>query len=333
MTRRLSDHNSVVLAFSAIALIYPIGRYVRIRFGELAILHDGQVWRRVARSVLAGEPLYIAVPDNKPPLWEFIVIVAEWTGEYALVLLLLVGIGNALLVWLAGAQFRERHGVAIIASLGCLLLLTPLVTWTNNKSLATACLLLVTVVDRPRRGGILIGAAVGIAQQTVLGVPAVLWLRKQEGWGRSAIQQALGVAAGVVATSYVLVGVIWGWDSLRAAIQQTVFAVLGYGTGTSQFQTTGGLLHQQLVWHDRIAGVVLDHQVLLLLALTGGISIVVSWRQRRTADRFWIIYLLSTGPVIALRAYRHYWVLLAAGISACVGIGSESLITKLTESE
>jgi hypothetical protein len=321
--------------FSVIAFLWSIQRFVTIRFGDATVVHDGQVWINVAQSALAGGELYLVVPDNKPPLWQFINIFAEWSGQYALLMLTLVGIGNATLVFLAGYHFQRegRYSVAIVAALGCLLLLVPLVPFTNNKSLATMCLLLITITTSPLRGGLALGGALSIAQQTVFGVPAVLWFQYQRAnWGLSEFSRMVAIAGGVFASGYLIVAAIWGLDSLVAAISQTILVSTDYGAAASQFQTTGGAFGETLVWWGRLIQRPLNNQVLFAVAGIGAVSVALSWKDRSFIDQFWLVYLVTLSTVLLLRAYRHYWVLVAAGIGACAAVGAHTLVKRLVAS-
>jgi hypothetical protein len=296
-------------------------------------VHDATVWREFAQSVLSGGEIYVAYPDNKPPLWQLLNVFAEWTGEYSLVMLSLVGVGNALVVMVLFYLFycEGKYTAAVIAAAGCLLIIVPYVPWTNNKSLATALLLLATLSGSAVRGGALLGLSVSIAQQTLLGLPAVVWYQYRRGaWsGRDTLHWCItGVM--VFAAGYTLVGIVWGWASVVAAVDQTIFAVVGYGTGTSQFETTGGAFGETLVWWRRLTKRALKRKFILLLAGVGVASVVTNWKRRSLIEQFWTVYLISFAPIFLLRAYRHYWVLLAAGFGACFAVGVQSLYRGLT---
>jgi hypothetical protein len=316
-------------AFSVAAFLWPLVRYLQIRGGNKDLLFDaGTVWQPLATHVLHGSRLYADIPDNKPPLFQFINIAAEWTGDYALVLLTLVGISNAVIVWLAGSHFHRtgRQTVAILATVSCFLVLGPLGSIVNNKSLGTALLLSATALTSPLAIGVLIGAAIGIAQQVIIGVPAVVWYQARRGnWTWNDTMTTAFIASVVVASQYLVVWAVWGWESLTVGLQQTVSVAGEYTTATSQFQTTGGLLSMPGVWLRRVAEVLQSHELVFVIAVIGLISILATWRKRSLEDRFWAVYLLTLTPILGVRAYRHYWILIVAGIGACFAIGIDSL--------
>lgn len=81
---------------------------------------DAQVWLNLGRAVMAGADLYSTIPDNKPPLWEGIAIVAAATPRPYLVLVAVVGLSTIVLVWLTyqlATEVAQPLPAAIGASL------------------------------------------------------------------------------------------------------------------------------------------------------------------------------------------------------------------------
>lgn len=61
---------------------------------------DAEVWLNLGNAVIAGADLYSSVPDNKPPGWEAVAILAASTPQPYLVFVSVVGASTIALVWL-----------------------------------------------------------------------------------------------------------------------------------------------------------------------------------------------------------------------------------------
>ncbi|MFC7028629.1 hypothetical protein ACFQH8_16785 [Halomicroarcula sp. GCM10025710] len=82
----------IAMLLAGVIAFISIYRYVVFRFSGREFVHDAQVWAQIGDDVLAGMALYAQVPDNKPPLWEAVVIVAAATPVPFLVMLAVVGV-------------------------------------------------------------------------------------------------------------------------------------------------------------------------------------------------------------------------------------------------
>lgn len=326
-----------VRVFAVFAVLWASVRFLQIRYSDQDLLHDaGTIWLPLAENIFKGGQLYGELPDNKPPLFQFVNLVTYGSGEYVLFMLLLVGLANGIIILLTGYHFRRksRPGTAVIAAIACFLLIAPLGTIVNNKSLGTAILLSATLTASPITIGFLFAGAIGMAQQLIIALPAVIWYQtKRHELTMSDIKLTITITFVGLTVQYLAVWALWGWNSLVAGIEQTIFVVFDYSLASSQFQTNGGVLSSPTLWLRRISDVMLSHSLIFSIATVGLISIILSWNRRTDVDRFWTLFTISLLPVLLIRAYRHYWILLAAGIGALFAIGVENVVGNLVQTE
>lgn len=93
-------------------------RYVQVGSPEDLFFDAREVWYPLSQAVLAGERLYVDVPDNKPPLFQFLNLGVAATDAYVPTFLFLLGLANlatAVLVYRWYAS-HDDPGVDVLAA-------------------------------------------------------------------------------------------------------------------------------------------------------------------------------------------------------------------------
>ncbi|MFC7251217.1 hypothetical protein ACFQJ5_15410 [Halomicroarcula sp. GCM10025324] len=320
----------IAMLLAGVIAFISIYRYVVFRFSGREFVHDAQVWAQIGDDVLAGMALYAQVPDNKPPLWEAVVIVAAATPVPFLVMLAVVGVGGAALVWnthrLVKAELRPA--ATVVASFSLALGIVWMTNgFINNKIVALALLTAGLTANRPSRSGLLYGLGFLIAQHLLLAAPAVAWWE----WRRHdyrAVVTIGGLALGTAIAGYVIVGLIWGLSASVAAVRQTMFATPAYAVAESQFQTSGSLLkapgrYVQLL-NERIS----VYTFQLVFATIGAAHLLSARRASPAVGWLGVALTTTLGSALLVRVYRHYWLLILPGLAILAGLGAEWLLPK-----
>lgn len=311
------------------------GRYSHLAWGDATLGPDVvRVFWPAARGVAAGGSLYgPGLADNKPPGWLLVNLGSYLTGEYVLVVLLVVGAANGVAAvllyrWLADAGDAR---VAVVASL-LFLLAVPAVGGhhVGSRPLALAFLLAGLVTASPPARGVAVALATLCNAYAALFVPVYLWVVRRDGdEGWPAVASYLASGAAVAGVAFAAVALVWGVDSMRAALYWSYGLPVAAGVATSP-------VHEVAVEPGSYAGGAwpVAHPVrwlsyvgtalarLLPLAVLAG----VGWRAR---DRLppsvgWVLplALAATLAPFLVRAYEQYWVFVLpfGAVLAAVGL-------------
>lgn len=328
-TKRLrTGYSTAILAagFLSVSLfLLSAMRFFVVRVSGGTFVHDAQVWKRVGDGVLAGKNLYSQVPDNKPPLWEGLVVVATATPVPYLVLLCFVGLGSAVVAWsvfnLTQTHLGPRAGVIAVVSVAFgILVMTQ--GFINNKIPALALLFAGLSATDSKRTGLAYGAATLIAQQILVALPAIYWWERAEN-GRELANRQMVLIAGTWVVAYVGVGVLWGVDSIVAGVEQTILLGPAYAVAESQFHTTGSPWSTPTLYADQFLERAPRYAPLYVLGVVG-IGRQFS-DQELTSHLIWLSLFLmfSLGMMLTVRMYRHYWLLILPELSIVAAFGAE----------
>lgn len=320
---------------AAVVSLQLLQRLLNIRLGSSEWSWDvTEVWSRVAAEIASGTPLYVgATVDNKPPLWEFLMIPFLQQGPSA-ALLLAVSIANIALVFGVYILARRRYGYWI-GFFTAMLLVSVLPSAGGLKfqphNFAAALLVIGILVRSSIARGITLGTASLFVQYAGLALPAYLFHIYQRDGLTSRNIACFGVSIGVsVSIPFVAVVTIWGWDSLVGALYWTFAAPIGYvfGSGAAEpfgaTSTQASLVHSPLFWSDLILEFVLQHVYLIVPALIAAPVVI-----RDGVERPELVYAVACGLLLLpllIRAFNHYWLLPLPFLCLLVG----SFLSKFT---
>jgi hypothetical protein len=306
-------------------LLAGVARLLRLSAGRATVHPDVRlVWRPLARAVAGGTPLYTAgAMDNKPPLFEFLNVLAYLSESYLVVLTLAVGLANgvaAACIWRACAV----RGHARVGGLGALLFVwtLPLVDGAavNVRSFAVAGLLLALVSRHPVARGLGVGCALCVSQHAVFAAPVVAYdgyrvADRSPVW----VGRFLAALSATFLLAFGAVFAVWGAPSLAGAVHATVGTagpyLLAYGPSAWVSTATWTLVTVRM--HLRL-------WALLAFALWG------AWLVRRRVARAgtWgpahlgLALVVALSLPLAVRPFVTYWVypLPVVSVLAAVGI-------------
>lgn len=315
--------------FVALAASKAVLRYRQIDSPRDLFFDAREVWYPLARAVSSGASLYTAVPDNKPPLFQFLNLLVYATGEYVVVFTLLLALANVLTAVLVYrlCVTRDLGGVGLVAST-LFLLVTPL-GWAqkiNPRQFAIVGVLAALLLPGAVAAGVAVAVAGLFTQYAALSIPVVLWLRFRENRLTRGYVSRFG-ASGlvVVAAAFVAVGVIWTPSAAIDGVRQSVLASGQYVTSQPDSPTAAPRL-----WIRKVLGFTL---VVLPVMLFAGVGLLTelghfdSLSPRRTDLVVTCVALASIFSVqYVARAGGVYMLLLLPFLSILAGLGIERML-------
>ncbi|EMA16119.1 hypothetical protein [Haloarcula amylolytica] len=328
------DDDPVAIVVTVVFAIHIAGlsiyRWVIRTVAGREFLYDAELWVDFGNQVLEGGVLYAQVPDNKPPIWAFINIVAAATPVPHLILLTVTGIGGGLMIWLVFRLLSrgfDQRSAAVGAAFTAYGIFVHTYGFTNNKTFALAFLLLGLVASSGRRAGLSYGIAGMIAQQIAFAGPVALWWEYRRG-GLERLRTMTGAVIAVAVVSYALVLVIWGVDALAAGMRQSLLLVPNFIQGASQFQTSGSLFADPGryvdLFHQRSARY-LPH---LFLAVFGAARVVDSSNDDLEVTYLGLALTAWMGLALFVRVWRHYWLLVLPGLAILAASGLHWILSR-----
>ena len=329
----LRSNPNGVAAIVGLATLWEAIRFLLVertpsRMGDDAFL----VWKPLAEAVLSGTPLYRQrALDNKPPFWLFQQVLAEASGHYFAVNLLLVGLANAaiaLCIWYLVDRSASIRVDGFLAAVLFLVAVPVVAAQISNKNAAVLFVLLALVFSRPIRVGGLLAAGALFAQQVVFAIPAVAWIvgvRRSDAPGRWLVRFAVA-GVGLVALAYGLVGIVWGPESAIRGLELAAGQGGPGATGSTYFLSGMGREQSLLVNPGQwlySTYVVLHSVFFLIVPAVVGVALAVRGSGSGTAsvERQFLIVGGFLALSLAIRPYRNYWVLLLPSLAVLASAG------------
>lgn len=314
---------TLVGGFHILLVMY---RYVSFHFSDQTFVHDAQVWIKVGEAVLRGQNLYADVSDNKPPVWEAIVILASATPWPFLVLSLVVGLSSAVLVVLIAVyadQFVSEQAVVVGVILFGIGLFQATNGAINNKTLALACLLSGVIANRDVTSAIGYGLAPLIAQQIIIVAPVIIWYEQRQ---NTDFYTLTAIGLGLPAITYAAVGLIWGLDALLSGLRQTVFLAGDYAVGVSQFETNGSPLQDPGRYLTLFTRRLSQFTIIIAVAAVGIARVLGQIKESPQMALLGLGLAVTLTLPLAIRLYQHYWILPLVGMSILAAYGADWLL-------
>ncbi len=323
-----TDSRYVAVAMGLFAAVPVAVQYLTYRFGAESgtLWYDAeQHWLPIARRLANGKVLYLSAGwDNKTPLWHGLNYLSYLTGEYALVLLTLVGIANAavaylLWVWLRRAGYAHGGLIAGALYLSAVPLMNADIINVRSFSLVFLLLALLTV-DGVKRG-VYTAISVLFSQVAVVAIPVLLYdgIRRKNTVRWSAQYIISGLVIGAI--PFVVVGLIWSPEAMIAGLK---FSFLSAGEYVLDHRDVGNPFLFPLRWAKTLVTV---GQTLAFVLVPAGVSVaymtVSDWRWN------WMTYTVATllagcfFVTVLLKALTYYWMPVVTFAAAMVGIGVE----------
>lgn len=264
-----------------------------------------EVWKPLATNVLAGGEPYTEIWDNKPPLWEYLMILSA-VFNFTIAGHLLVGLSNLISsvflhkvttketgYWIAGA-------VAAIVYLGALPHMNGVII--NVRSAANV-LILIGVYYRKTawKIGIALALAGCITQYAWLITPVFAPLGYHKYGSRWLTEYTIAGFGSVVSVFLPLL--VWGPDVLLAGIRQTFFSLDNHVAKAHH-----NILATPMLWTIQIAAVVEDN----VLVFAGVVAASVAERRWFIQDEFGRVTLACAAIftlLLFVKSLRYYWLL------------------------
>lgn len=339
-----SVQNTVLssVIFSILIFSQAISRIIQIKLvsGGQEVRGDAQiVWIPVARAVLDGTPLYVPpAVDNKPPLWQFLNILFQNTGDYATAGILTIALANTIAV-VGTYLWISRHIGREWAFVGGLLLIA-MFSIIEASSIGTRSIALVGVLFGALSrsavvSGMSLSAAVLVSQFSVFAIPIVVFHRWVE--SEVTLKWFVKYAVSGIATAVVVFGmvfVLWGWPSLVGSIEWTFLGKDPNASG-SFFMNGSSLFANPLQWG---AGFLQTASKLWFLLVPAFIALSMKQRSMskwiKTSGGVTTVFTVGLLISIVARPHPYYWILPAPWLVSLSVIGFEwvtSTIRNTTE--
>ncbi len=288
-------------------ILTTTGRFVLYSVGFLDLATDAaDAWIPMGQAVLSGAEPYADFPDNKPPLFIFLTIIASVVG-YVPFMMVIVGLANAtIVVEIYGWLSRERREVAgvIAAGIGTGAILNTMVSYPmlNNKTISIAVLLISLRFRKPVHLGLGVGISCLLAQQSILAIPAIMWFRLRTIRG-AVVFSITGMA--VAAVSFLAIGLVWSLDSMYASVVQSLIVTGSYTAGTSSFGTQISVWNMPAVWAEKA---IRRQQFLILPGVAAMFGVLYGYLKGALSKRrlFEISLAICFITLLFVRPWYHY---------------------------
>ncbi|MFC6992455.1 hypothetical protein ACFQH3_12270 [Haladaptatus sp. GCM10025707] len=295
-----------------LAMLFSTWRVAYLELGQAnTLFYDAQiVWKPLTEQVMGGVPLYTGpAVDNKPPLFQYVNLIAGYTGEYNISMTLLVGIANALtagLVYRWRANHGEpREGIAIaILYLATLPLVNGLVI--NARSFAMVGLMIAVIYTQPGIRGGAVAVAGLFSQYSFFAVPVLVVHSSQRTqkplrW----LMVFTATALCIVGMAFASVGVIWGTESMTNAMYYSM-------SGAGEYVTSGNThspFHSVTTWFGILSHTMVNLAWLLIPTTLGGLLVVIeSFRVPWSERTFALALGVSLSLPLFIRSLLYYWI-------------------------
>jgi hypothetical protein len=324
----LRDGRVVVTLAVAFVCFQQAFRYGFVQFsdGELGGDTVG-TWLPLAEAVHAGGTLYQVAPlDNKPPVFQFLNLIAYSTGHYHLAWMVILAALNAIAI-VALYRLARRHASPEVAAvtLGLFLATIPVTDATiiNPRQLATAGILVALVIRRPVPSGVALAVGGLSSQYAGFALPVLAYYGvRVAGWDRRDLVVAGFTGLATVVAAYGTVAAIWSVGAAVDGIRLTILIAPGHvlGMETVPFGTDGSNVSPVLSpfsWAGAIA-MVLTRTVYLAPAL------LAAWRVRdppMTARKLGVVGATFLLLPLGVRAAFNYWHLAMPFLSLLAALG------------
>lgn len=329
-----------------IATLWQAIRYVRVTSGSSQMAVDAMIrWQPLAAAVLSGTPLYTGrATDNKPPLWQFQQVFAEWTGQYFTVNIVIIGLSNiavALLIWHVLRTRTDSSVGGFFPALLYLFAVPMLATAIGNKNTAVLFVLMAVFLSPPLVAGVAFGIGGLFAQQAVLATPVIAWfiVRRHSEHRFRALAEFVAGGAATVLVAYGLVAILWGPQSAIRGFE-LASGLAGPHAGEKTYFLSGFGSDQALLvdpsgWLTAMYATVHNVYFLVVPALVGAWWVL---RQRLATGGSSVEFrFLAVGALLSLslliRGFRNYWVLFLPSLGVMAAVGYRWLVGWSTESQ
>jgi len=296
-----------------------IQRFMNIRLGSESWAHNlTAIWSNIAADVAQGIPLYVVpAADNKPPVWNFL-FVSTIQNLPRPVLLIIPFIGNVLLI--SGVYYLSirRYGFWVGGPVTLLLLgiLPTIDAFLIQPTSFTAGLIVWGIFfGGSATSGFFLGFCSMFHQYGGFALPVfLLKLHREGGLTKQRLMRFIGGFLTTIVIPFMIVAMIWGWESLKGAIYWTFISPIGYILGRPEAEpvytsasTQASLLHNPLNWGDLMLDVILPSVHIIIPATVIGVYVLLKSRQEPelidvTAMTFLLLPLL-------VRGFPRYWLL------------------------
>ena len=299
-TTQFSSYEWLVLAaIIVLPFIWEMLYLIELRLSINTLGTDvTRVWRPVAQAILDGTPPYTPpAVDNKPPLWTAQQVIAEYTGHYVMVELLLMAIANLTIatgIWKIGTELRSAKIGQIAAFLYVLTIPVVNLSRISDATMGAALLVLALGLRSPYRIGAITGGAVLTSPWAIFGIPVIVVYRFWQDWTSFAQFVVAGVSLGVMSVSILWAG--WGIESAIGAIQWSIGLGDSYWTGGNNSLLRRSIFYSPLGWFIINGHYARQYAVVLIPAVFGILY------TRLTNRKIWVLFSL----VIPL-LFKPHW--------------------------
>jgi hypothetical protein len=280
-------------------------------------------WRTMAEVILSGGEPYADKWDNKTPVWEYFHVLLYLTGQaYAVLLVALTLVNGATAYLLSRLSERlEITGTPLLAGAAYLVVLGVSNGFTaNSRQFATFFLLLALFARQPVRIGALTAIACLFHQYYALLIPVVVafhwWIESPVADRPEWFARFSGTGLAVVASTYLSVAILWGWNAVVAAVNYSVLGITGF---ISRGAATGDAIWRGPTIWLKTATNPIQHSpgaLLVVVFATAGIGVLFQ-RDRRKA--VWLAgYICLSAIPLLIDPVLYYWIAPAGPLAVAV---------------
>jgi hypothetical protein len=256
-------------------------------------------------------------------------VLGGYIGDVSLTLLVADGIGALVLLWLSydyGQKICKDRVLALLTQLVVFSIITAIAFMSNNKLPGAALIVAALYTRRPFIAGILASASLLIVQYTLFAVPliGVLWWYRDSSipWTQSIGAYALG-AGGSFVFVWAVVGVIWGLTAVWSGFEASFLAIFDYFLAVRSPPADPDWWLKDLM---EVLGIL---QLQIVLASAGFVTLLAEKVEFSRESESHLIELLLLGlalaPSVIVKAYNHYFALLALPLGILVVVFIRSL--------
>jgi len=310
--RALVDLAVVLVCYSGVAALIAVLMYLVSGSGSAWLTFDADRFHAMAEVIIGGFRPYIDFVDPKPPLLFFMVSAMDLlapAGSVDILVMSGVNVLCAILIYWIG---RSDYGNISGFSAGLLFLVAAVFVqgyFLFSEQFAVLFLIVAFMLAREDHfgaSGLCLGLAMGFKQYAFLAIPALLFLARVKGSGRTG--RYLEFLAAAIAVFACVFGALYLWygpEATRNAINWTF--------GIAPSYVTGHVIEVPAYQPDNVLGFTANLLASLVMVLPtllfAGTSV---WRRGlRTDDEvafgLAIIFFLLT---LLIRQYLHYWILM-----------------------
>ncbi|WP_143420630.1 hypothetical protein [Halorubrum ezzemoulense] len=311
-------HKIGAIFLTSSIFLFSILRIVNLIRGVNSIGPDNPTWSNVAQAVINGSALYLEAPDNKPPIFQFIYIIAEYLPSTDVLLLLAVGIALSIYLWTTysiALSATECGAAALVGAVVCFLIISgesatvhgQYGTDVNNEQFAIP-FITISFFLNPLAATVSMAIASLISQYAIVGIPVILCYKL----GQPSYKWVTPVIGGIIVYGFTfgIVAAIWGTPAAVEGFRLSYIEAGEYVTGSQVIAgdtvpNNRSIFTTPLDWIEELVTLVRPIWLPVTFGTASSIWVLFQRPNRTVVAAVALGILIS--PALAIRMYDHYW--------------------------